>query len=108
MTARTITVDGIEYVPADSARPDRTGSPVRIVILQRGHVMVGRWSTDGDMCSLDDAAVIRRWGTTKGLGQLDGGPTAETVLDPCGHVEFHVLAVVASISVDADAWAAHL
>lgn len=104
----TITVDGTTYVPADTVRPDHTDSPVRIVILQRGHVMVGRWSTDGDMCSLDDAAVIRRWGTTKGLGELAHGPTSNTVLDPAGHVEFHVLATIATISVDADAWATHL
>lgn len=33
--------------------------------------------------TLDNAAVVRRWGTTRGLGQLGlEGPTKETVLDP--------------------------
>jgi hypothetical protein len=100
-TMTTINIDGVDYVRADTIT-DHSDSENRIVILQRGNVMIGRYRQDGDMCTLDQASVIRRWGTTKGLGELRAGPTGDTVLDPAGHVEFHVLAMVASISVSAD------
>ena len=77
---------------------------VRIVIAQRGWVFVGRWARADEHVTLTDASVIRRWGTTRGLGELIAGPLANTVLDPCGTVELHDLAVVASIQCDADRW----
>lgn len=97
-----ITVNGVDYAPVN------TDAPVRIVIAQRGFVFVGRYNRDDEHVTLTDAAVIRRWGTTKGLGELRAGPLIDTVLDPCGTVELHDLAVVATIAVDADAWESHL
>jgi len=97
-----VTINGCTYVPKASC------ATVKIVILQRGWVMVGRWSRDGDMCSLDDASVIRVWGTSKGIGELVTGPTSTTKLDPAGHVEFHVLTTVAIIDAEEDKWAASL
>ena len=108
----TIRIDNTEYVRADSiaapdyAAPDYKDSPVRIVVLQRGFVLVGYYTEhDENHYSLDAASVIERWGTTEGLGQLVTGPTSETRLRPCGHVEFHPLGVVLSISCDESAWA---
>lgn len=70
----------------------------RIVVLQRGWVVVGDWSRKGDDVSLDRAAVIRRWGTKNGLGQLAAtGATSDTVLEPCGQVLTHLGAVIATI-----------
>lgn len=69
------------------------------VIGQRGWVWVGVISTEGDELVIRSGAVLRRWGTTRGLGELTGGPTAETVLDPCGEVRIHRLAVVATIDL---------
>ena len=100
--AAEITIDGTTYVR-------RTGdAPVKIAILQRGWVYVGRWSRDGDMCALDDASCIRVWGTTRGLPELVGGPTSKTVLDKAGHVEFHVLTMIAAIDVEESKWASAL
>jgi len=85
--------------------PDRDEMPTRIVILQRGWVMVGRWSQDGEDCVLTDAAVIRVWGTKRGLGEIaEGGPTSSTILDRAGTVRFHILAVVASIDCEEAKW----
>jgi hypothetical protein len=56
---------------------------------------------------LHGASVIRRWGTTKGLGELVNGPLSGTVLDRAGEVEFHELTVVASIKAEAGPWSAH-
>lgn len=102
MAPASVVIDGTTYYPKS------TDSPVKIVILQRGWVMIGRWSREGDNCSLDNAMVIRVWGTEKGIGELVGGPTSSTVLDPTGHVEFHILTVVATIDAEESVWASRL
>jgi hypothetical protein len=82
---------------------------VAIAILQRGWVMVGRLSRAGDQVHLENASVIRRWGTTNGLGELaTEGPKQNTVLDPTGKVQFHELTAIAIISCQEDKWSTHL
>lgn len=77
-----------------------------IVILQRGWVFVGDLIKNGTECRLENASNVRRWGTTKGLGQLAvEGPTANTVLDPCTTVTFHELTAVATLECNGAAWA---
>lgn len=94
-----IVIDGIEHEPVVSS------DDIRIVILQRGWVMVGRYERDGSYCTLRDAKVVRKWGTTRGLGEIaENGPMPETVLDPCPLVEFHELTVIATIRCAADKW----
>lgn len=97
---KTITVDGVDYAPVVTPED----SPVRIVILQRGWVVVGYWTQDGENVTITRAKVIRRWGTTAGLGELVDGPTDDTVLDPAGTVRAHILGVVATLDADTDAW----
>jgi hypothetical protein len=99
----TITVDGVEYVKAGSEEPKN--SNIKIVILQRGWAMIGRWSQDGEMCTLENAYNIRLWGTTKGLGELAlEGKKSGTKLDKYGQVKFHVLTVVATIDCKEELW----
>lgn len=110
----SVTINGIEYVradaiPANTPNPDYTDSPVRILILQRGWVMVGYYvDDDNDRVTLKGARVIRKWGTTQGLGQLTTGPTSSTILDPAGTVTTHILGIVASLACDLDCWEEHL
>ena len=77
-----------------------------ILILQRGWVVVGDIDRDDPECvRLAGASVIRRWGTSKGIGQLAlEGPRSGTVLDPCGVVEAHPLAIVMRIMCEASQW----
>lgn len=100
----TITVNGKTYYSEKQAC-EYVGS-YKIVILQRGWVMVGKLERDGSECKLHQASVIRNWGTTKGLGEIaDAGPSKDTKLDPCnGVVEFDYLTVVATISVNEGVW----
>jgi hypothetical protein len=99
----TLKIDNVEYVRADSVKP-ATGD-IKIVILPRGWNMIGRFSQDGSKCKLENASVIRRWGTTKGLGELaEKGKLKDTILDPCGTVEFHELTVIATIQCREDVW----
>jgi len=81
---------------------------VRIVIAQRGWVFVGYYKQGAEVV-LSKAQCIRRWGTTRGLGEIAAaGPTKDTVLDPHGTVRLHPLAVVATIECEATKWAARL
>lgn len=57
-----------------------------IAVLDRGFVYVGDAEINGDFLSIKKAKGIRRWGTTKGLGELRTGPTPQTVLDEVGEV----------------------
>lgn len=73
-----------------------------IVIAQAGWVFIGTPVTPSSTAfyALDEAAVIRRWGTTAGLGEIAlKGPLKGTIIDPAGHVEIAVGAVVAVIRV---------
>jgi len=79
---------------------------VRIVVLQRGHVAVGHVYTTPDEVRIENAAIIRRWGTTKGLGEIaNAGPLSETILDDCPTLHAHPLTVVTMMEVKTDAWA---
>ena len=79
-----------------------TGSRHKIVIAQRGFVFAGQCWLEGDYVVLYDAVNIRRWGTTKGLGELaEKGNLPETQSDPCGTVRLHKLAVIAMIDCEA-------
>lgn len=77
----------------------------QIVILQRGWVFVGDLTRIGDECALQNAACVRRWGTTKGLGEIAiNGPTANTELEPCPTVRFHWLTCVGIIECVEGKW----
>ena len=97
-------IDGIEYVKK-SEQTENNGE-LKIVILQRGWVMVGKLERNGSDCKLHNAAVLRKWGTTKGLGELaQNGPTKDTVLDKThGVVEFDYLTVVAAVACKEASW----
>ena len=105
----TITINNIEYVRKDSVPEKRYEGDIKIVILQRGWVYVGRFRQDKDtmMCELNQASCIRVWGTTKGLPELKDGPTSSTELDPAGKVTFHLLTTIAIIDCDSEAWRKH-
>ena len=63
------------------------GVNTRIVVMDRGWVFVAQPSPEpapAGTLRYDNARCIRRWGTTKGLGQLKAGPRRDTVIDePC-------------------------
>lgn len=78
---------------------------VRILVLQRGWVAVGNYSAAGDDVKLTNAKIVRRWGTTQGLGEIAAnGPRRETVLDEVGEVQVHRLGIVLAITCEPTAW----
>ena len=89
---------------------EKAKTDIRIVVLQRGWVVVGRYSGKGDRGYLDGAHVIRKWGTEKGLGQLVSGPVLEgrfapTILDKChGQVEFLLGTTILMLYCEGGKW----
>jgi hypothetical protein len=106
----TITIDDTKYVRADSIKQAIPTGNIKIVILPRGWNMIGYLSKEGTACKLEKAAVIRRWGTTKGLGELaEKGPLTNTILDKCPlPVEFNELNVIATLCCSEDVWKTQL
>jgi hypothetical protein len=100
-------INGVEYIEKSLASKVEFEGPIKIVVLQRGWVLIGKFERKADQCFLHEASTIRNWGTTKGLGELaKDGPTKDTKLDKCnGVVEFEVLTKVLSIDVDQGKWA---
>ena len=108
-TPETIKIDEVEYIRKDSVPDKKYEGDVKIVILQRGWVYVGRFKQNENMmCELNQASCIRFWGTTKGLPELKDGPTSSTKLDYAGRVSFHLLTTIATIDCDGDKWSENL
>lgn len=96
-----VIVNGEKYVR------ERQSGPRKIVVAERGFVFVGNVSEEGDKVIIDNCDCIRRWGTTKGLGELaTSGPLKDTVLDPQPRTVIHNLRVVHTIDCEADKWPA--
>ena len=105
MQPEILKIDDVEYIRKDSVLEKKYGGDVKIVILQRGWIYVGRFKKlDNMMCELNQASCIRIWGTTKGLAELKDGPTSSTKLDYAGKVTFHILTTIGIIDCDGDAW----
>jgi len=105
ITDDEVTINGKTYVPKDSQSKPNYAGDIKIVVLQRGWVYIGRLEKDGNQCKLRNAACIRQWGTAKGLPELVDGPTNKTILDPCaGTVEFDWLTVIHTITVNPAKW----
>lgn len=72
-----------------------------IVIATAGFVFIGeRVVRDNETTVLlENASIIRVWGTARGLGQIAlEGPTRNTIIDPVGQIEVHYTAVIAVIA----------
>ena len=82
-----------------------------ILVIDRGNVIVGEYSfADGDKTArVEGGSVIRRWGTTRGLGELAKfGPRENTKLDPLNctaHV--NIGSVFFIIDSDPSMWCGH-
>ena len=78
---------------------------MQIAVLDRGFVYVGDVARDGDWYVISGARNVRRWGTTRGLGQLAlDGPTPQTILDPVGTVRVNGRALLTLIDTDPSKW----
>ncbi len=91
----TMMINKVEYVRADSVKPLEIGEK-RIIVADRGWIFVGNCvdNSDGSV-TITNTKNIRRWGTTKGLGELSNGPTSKTIADDYGTVKTKPIATIA-------------
>lgn len=76
-----------------------------IVVADRGFVYVGDVRYDESFCIVNNAYNIRKWGTTRGLGELAlNGPTGSTEMDKVGTVRIPSRAVISIIDSEAKKW----
>lgn len=80
----------------------------QIIVCKLGWVLVGDVfdpaSPHGSL-TITSTAVVRVWGTERGLGELAAkGPTKTTVLDPCGTVTVERDAMLFRIDCEESAW----
>lgn len=88
---------------------DTKNGLIEIVVLQRGWVAVGKFNQVGEECTLNNAYVIRQWGTEKGLGQIAmDGPTSKTKLDKTGTMRFNKMTIVTRIDCNQEKWNAEI
>jgi hypothetical protein len=76
-----------------------------IVVADRGWVFVGQVKTDGDFVEIAGARCVRRWGTSKGLGELAKlGPRPNTQLDDPADTRIAARALIAIVPCEQSAW----
>jgi hypothetical protein len=97
---KTIMIDDEKYVrESDIQQPSPEMGEKRIVIADRGWVFVGDCTDNEDgTVTIRNTKNIRRWGTTKGLGELVNGPLSKTVADDYGTVITEKIATIAVVS----------
>ena len=97
----TLVIDGepVDFVRKDSvnATPLEIGEK-RIIVADRGWIFVGACADNADgSVTITNARNIRRWGTSKGLGELQNGPLQNTVADTYGTVRVTPIVQIAVI-----------
>lgn len=87
----TMMIDGkpVVFVRKDSiaSLSVRDIGTTRIIVADRGWVFVGNCEDNSDgSVTMRNTKNIRRWGTTRGLGQLVNGPIPDTKFDDYGEI----------------------
>jgi hypothetical protein len=83
------------------------GSEQKIVIIDAGWVLFGRYSFDNKtrLAHISDQFCVKLWGTKRGLGEICNSPTKETVLEPIdGIARVHESKIIATYDVNDVAW----
>lgn len=85
---------------------------IKIGVLDRGFVVVGRWKLHTDLAyhwRISPCRIIRVWGTSNGLTELCAGPIrGKTILDPVSHETIPFRFVGRIIDASEEGWRKHL
>jgi len=98
-------INGETYIKESDIDQDFKPSELRIVVLQRGWIVVGRVREEAEKTFITNASVIRNWGTTNGLGELAyNGELKDTVLDKCPDIEVLTINIVLCMNCNKEKW----
>ena len=102
----TIKINGEDYVKKTSIPYTKIEHEVKIVVLNRGFMAVGRVAEEGNKTVIRECSIIRTWGTTgKGIGEIaENGPTKDTILDKCTTITVETCNVVFTIDCNQNNW----
>jgi len=106
--ASKIEINGETYIKESELKKQSKykASPVQILVLNRGWIVVGNVSESVNKTIIQNAAVIRKWGTTKGLGELAiKGKLPDTILDACPDITVDTANVVLVMNCEQSKWA---
>ena len=93
---QTITIDEVKYVRESDIKEPIVIGEKRIIVADKGWVFIGDCvDNDDGSVTINNAKNIRRWGTTKGLGELSAGATSKTTFDEYGTVKTIALVTIA-------------
>ncbi len=88
MKPKTMMIDDVKYIREDSIELVVELGEKRIIVAEGGWIFVGDCvDHDDGTVTIKNANNIRRWGTTKGLGELTNGPLSATKYDSYGTVK---------------------
>lgn len=98
-----IIVNGVKYAPACEC------GPIKIVVIERGFVYIGRVDANEDgSVTIRGARSLIRWGSSQHLGELVNGPLSETKLGASCTVQVRPQQIIHVIEVTQDAWNKHI
>lgn len=85
----------IEYKP----------SPIQIVVLDRGWIVIGNVEEKEGKTYIKNPSVIRKWGTSNGLGELAiKGKLPNTILDKCLDISVDTANIIFCMDCDKSKW----
>ena len=94
----TVMIGDVKYIREDAVKTPVELGDKRIVVAERGWVFVGDCTDNEDgSVTIENTQNIRRWGTSRGLGELVNGPLTNTKYDPYGTVKTKSIAEIAVV-----------
>ena len=98
---KTISIDGVNYVRADSVRPAVTGNRA-VVVVDRGWIFAGNVTRENGRIKLSDALHVFSWKVKGFAGMIDDPKAAQADLRPCADVDIPAGAEVFCVPVSDD------
>jgi len=100
-----IEINGEIYIKETAISGEYRPSDVQIVVLNRGWIVVGKVREKDAKTIIQDASVIRNWGTTEGLGELaEQGKLPNTVLDSCPDITVETCNIILLMNCNQTKW----
>jgi hypothetical protein len=100
-----LSMQELRELMSESTSSAATDLGARIIVCQQGWVVAGLVCQRGNEFVISEGVIVRRWGTTAGLGELAAnGPLEDTKLDPAGVVRVHQLSVVLQLDCNPERW----